>query len=236
VEIENNPLSPDKNIKDATRGYIFGCLACQHQLKGLPSMAGKLPDYVLDDLQLAFPPQISGDSIETQAHFYDFNYFNPVITYMQRDVFLQQIEFYCDECKSINIYNRYDNPRSDKVTVHKEADYYTQVPLIARKSRINLVITNRNWKSAIPQISWDIMASGGFLLSDVQNDFYDIFKDTLPIMYDDKYDLLNKSKYYLENTGEREQIAKELSDEVMDRHTYVKRINEMLGQVLNDER
>jgi spore maturation protein CgeB len=115
--------------------------------------------------------------------------------------------------------------------VHERPDYYTELPLIAKRSKINLVITNRNWASAIPQISWDIMAAGGFLISNIQNDFYEIFKNTVPVMYKYRRDLENKGKYYMKNENERERIAKELSEEVRDKHTYEKRINEILGKI-----
>jgi hypothetical protein len=231
-DVEDTPLFFDSPIKDSTRGYLWGSITCQRQIKGLPSMAGTLPDYVWEDLQHHYPPQISGESIETPVHFYDCKYFNPLITYMQRE---SQLNYLVakeeDKFEEVHLYNNYESMASDKITVHEQADYYTGVPIIARKSRLNLVIVNRNWQTAIPQISWDIMAAGGFTISTIQRDYYEIFEDTIPVMYEDKYDMFNKAKYFLKNENEREQIAKALSEEVNDRHTYENRINEMLGKI-----
>jgi spore maturation protein CgeB len=232
-EVDDTPLTDARHIKDSTKGYLMGCLACQQQTRGLlPPMAANLPDYVLDDLQLNYPPQINGDSIETHAHYYDYTYFNPLITYMQRSTYIDKIS-YSTEFENINLYTAYvyKEFKAEKVKVHEQADYYTQVPIIARNSKINVVVTHRNWQSAIPQISWDIMASGGFLISNIQNDFLYVFKDTIPIMCENRYDLNRKAKYYLNNESEREQMARELSEEVRDRHTYEKRIDEMFGKI-----
>jgi spore maturation protein CgeB len=229
-ELDNNPLSKNSPLKDATKGYIEGCLACQHQLSGLPSMAQNLPNYVREDLNAYFPPQVSGDSIEKEAHYYDYNYFNPLITYSQRDIHFHNLSV-CNEFQRVNLYNGCDDYTLDGVTIHERADYLTRVPLIARKSKINLVITNRNWKSAIPQISWDIMASGGFLISNIQGDFFELFRDTLPVMYENEIDLKDKGKKYMHKEMEREKLAKELSQEVRERHTYENRINEMMEKI-----
>jgi hypothetical protein len=196
-------------------------------------MAAKLPPYVWEDLQHCFPARIGGDSIETPAHYYDYNYFNSLITYSQRDVHFHHIasskEF---EPQRVHIYNGCIDYTSDVACVHGHADYLREVPIIAKKSKINIVITHRNWESAIPQMSWDIMASGGFLISNIQKDYFEIFKDTVPVMYEDKFDLRKKGIYYFENETERKSIARELSEEVMENHSYEKRINLILEKCM----
>jgi spore maturation protein CgeB len=229
-DMEGNPFINSSPIMDSTRGYLDGCLACQNQLSGLPSMAEGLPPYAKEDLERNFPPRISGDSVETAAHYYDYSFFNPVITYSQRALYFNFIAAKYSFI-NVNLYNGYSGYKSNTASVHEMADYLTQVPLIARHSMVNLVVTNRNWKSAIPQISLDIMASGGFLISNIQNDFFEVFKETMPAMYTDKPDLEGKVRHYIDNVDEREQIAKELSHEVLERHTYRQRIGEILGKI-----
>ena len=74
-EMTYHPLSPGSPLKDATKGYLEGCIACQHQLSGMPSMAENLPSYVREDLEKYFVPEISTDSVETKSHYYDYTYF-----------------------------------------------------------------------------------------------------------------------------------------------------------------
>lgn len=229
-ESDNSPLSKDSELKDATKGYLEGCLACQHQLSGLPSMAGKLPGYVMEDLLAHFPPKISGDSIETPAHYYDYNYFNSLITYSQRDIHFHNMVVWSGT-ENANLYNAVNDFSMKGVTVNGQADYLTKVPLIARKSKINVVVTHRNWRSAIPQISWDIMASGGFLITNIQMDYFELFDGTSPVMYETEIELRDKGKEYLGDDAKREEIAKSLSEEVMEKHTYKKRIESILEKL-----
>lgn len=227
----NNPLSTESPLKDATKGYLEGCIACQHQLSGLPSMAEHLPPYVWEDLTSNFVPEIGSDSIETAAHYYDYRYFNSLITYADRDIHLNTVaknEYF----KVVDLYHGYRTYQSDKVRCHERADYLTEVPSIVRQSKINLVITHRNWKSGIPQISWDIMAAGGFLLSNVQEDFLRLFPERMPVLYTEERELLSKAIYFLNHEKERCDLAANLSEIVVQKHTLKHRMETILASIL----
>ena len=73
------------------------------------------------------------------------------------------------------------------------------------------------------------MGSGGFLLSNFQADFLDIFVPGEDfVYYESEADLLRKVDYYLRNEKEREGIAKNGHDKVAAGHTYRHRVREML--------
>lgn len=230
TELPFNPLSPGSPLKDATKGYLEGCIACQHQLSGLPSMAEHLPLYVREDMEQHFVPEISSDSIEAKAHYYDYRYFNSLITYADRDVHLSTWAKN-NYVKKVELYGRGKEYRGEKIYCHKQADYLTELPLIIRKSKINFVVTHRNWKSGIPQISWDIMAAGGFLLSNVQEDFLRLFINCLPVLYRDERDMLSKGIYYLHHEKERQELSESLSEEVCQKHTYKHRLKDIFSNI-----
>jgi len=190
------PLSPESPLRDSTKGYLEGCIACQYQITGLPSMARHLPSYVWEDLTALFPPRIPADSIETRAHYYDNHYFNPLITWADRDIHFHSLAK-----------NRYF-----KESIQKNNCSAEETIRITGESKINLVITHRNRRSGIPQISWDIMAAGGFLLSNFQEDFFRLFSGPVPVLYE----------------NEREKLAVELASEVRERHTCRRRLAELL--------
>lgn len=74
------------------------------------------------------------------------------------------------------------------------------------------------------------MGSSGFLLSNFQSDFLDMFVPGEDfVYYDDETDLLEKIDYYLKYDKEREQIAQEGHDKVASKHTYRHRVQEMLS-------
>jgi spore maturation protein CgeB len=112
---------------------------------------------------------------------------------------------------------------------HGPVDPYAELPLVFKKSRINLNISLRSIKSGIPQRAFDIMGSGGFLLSNYQSDFLDFFTpDEDFVCYESKSDLLDKITYYLTHEDERAAIAKNGHDKVAAAHTYRHRVREML--------
>lgn len=218
-----HPLSLESPLKDAAKGYLEGCIACQHQLSGLPSMAEHLPPYVWDELKTCFPPEVEKDSVETAAHYYDYRYFNSLITWADRDVHLDTIARN-EHFNTVELYNGCESYTSERVKCHGRVDYMSQLPLIVRRSKINFVVTHRNLRSGIPQIAWDIMASRGFLLTNFQGDYLRLFPDCLPVMYMDERQMLSKSIYYLHHDSERRELAETLKEIVADNHTYMHRL------------
>ncbi len=114
--------------------------------------------------------------------------------------------------------------------VHGGVDYFQEMPLIFKQSKINLNITLRSIKSGIPLRAFDIMGAGGFLLSNYQADFLDLFVPGEDfVYYESKEDLLRKAGYYLNHEEERKAIAKNGHDKVAANHTYRHRVREMLS-------
>lgn len=229
-EIPYHPLSSDSPLKDATKGYLEGCIACQHQLSGLPSMAEHLPVYVREDLEKHFIPEINPDSVETKVHYYDYKYFNELITHADRDIHLNTWAKN-EHVKRVDLYGKGKKYQAEEIYCHEQADYLTELPLVIQQAKINFVVTHRNWKSGIPQISWDIMASGGFLLSNVQEDFFRMFLEEIPVLYRNERDMLSKGIYYLHHEEERQELSKRLSQEVCEKHTYQQRIKDIFMKI-----
>ncbi|MBQ7933799.1 MAG: glycosyltransferase [Lachnospiraceae bacterium] len=223
-----HPLSPENSLKDSTKGYLEGCIACQHQFHGMPSMSSSLPGYVWEDLVKVFPPTLE-NTILSAYQFYDYNYFNHLITYADRDVHLNA---YKNEKRyeKIHLYSAASSYSSDKIINGGWADYYNDIPQIAQQSIINLVITHRNYKAGIPPIAWAIMGAKGFLLSNYQAD-YQLLSPASPVLYRTPKEMLSKSAYYYHHEEERIAITEELYQEISRKHTYYNRIQEMLSML-----
>lgn len=106
-----------------------------------------------------------------------------------------------------------------------KVDYLTQMPFVFHNSKINLNITLRSIQQGISLRVWDILASGGFLLTNYQpelEEFFEIGRDLE--CYFDKEDMICKIRYYLEHEEERAQIAKNGYEKVKSRHGYRNRI------------
>ena len=77
--------------------------------------------------------------------------------------------------------------------------------------------------------SFEIMGSGGFLLTERCDGMMMLFQDGKHcVMFDTIEEAIEKAKYYIEHDDEREAIAKAGYEEVMARHTYLHRAQQLL--------
>lgn len=88
-------------------------------------------------------------------------------------------------------------------------DYHTQMPCVFAGSRINLNISLRSIHSGIPLRVLDIMACGGFVLTNWQPEIEEYFVEGKElVIYRSMEECQNKISYYLEHDRERADIAK----------------------------
>lgn len=104
---------------------------------------------------------------------------------------------------------------------HGMVDYHEQMPLVFAGSRINLNISLRSIHSGIPLRVLDIMACGGFVLSNWQPEIAENFEEGVEIVtFDSLEDCLDKAAYYLAHEEERTQIAARGQQKVQKAFSY----------------
>lgn len=105
----------------------------------------------------------------------------------------------------------YTKSKSDQIgilNVHPYINYYTQLGKVYRFSKINLNITLPSIETGAPQRIFDIMAYGGFVLSNYQKDFDTLFTPGKDIaIFHDLGELKEQAAYYLSHEEERIEIA-----------------------------
>lgn len=227
---EKGPLSDGSNLKDATKGYLAGCVACQLQTKKLPLICSKFPEYVWEDLKREFPIK-NQNSLESAYQYYANTYFNDAITYDSRIFYLQNI-VNTGKYKRINHYSRFDVKVSKKVHHCGYADYYEELPLIAANSKINMVMAHYNLRAGISTTAWMIMGAGGFLLTNAQADF-SILEPIKPAVFSDVHEMRHLAEHYYNHREERVEIIQALSEEINKKHTYRHRIEELLSVLVS---
>lgn len=101
-----------------------------------------------------------------------------------------------------------------------------------RQSKINLYITSKSTESGMEQGALDILAAGGFCLTNYQPETAEFFEDGKEIaMYTDMADLVQKADYYLQHEEERKAIAKAGCEKVMAQFSLHDRLTDLLGIV-----
>lgn len=213
------------NLSDYTKGYLDALMAAQMNVQGYNFIQESLSP-IMEDLYHALPMEPNPDGVETKEYLYAQYVINRKITGLERYDLIQAIA----EKHHFDLFTHDKRFCLPGLTNHGPVDNYREMPLVFKQSRVNLNISLRSIKSGIPQRAFDIMGSGGFLLSNYQNDFLDYFTPGEDfVFYESKTDLLHKIDYYLANEAERLQIARNGHDKIAAAHTYCHRIREMLG-------
>jgi spore maturation protein CgeB len=84
---------------------------------------------------------------------------------------------------------------------------------------------------ASPRI-FEALACGSFVLCDDQRDVFSLFKDGEDIVrFFDSADLTEKIRHYLAHPEERDKIAAQGYGNVLNNHTYIHRIKELLSKI-----
>ena len=212
-------------LSDYTKGYLDALMSAQMNVHGYNFIQESLSP-IMEDLYHALPMEPNPDGVETKEYLYAQYVINRKITGLERYDLIQAIA----GKHSFDLFTHDKSFRLPGLINHGSVDNYREMPLVFKQSRINLNISLRSIKSGIPQRAFDIMGSGGFLLSNYQNDFLDYFIPGEDFdFYESKSDMLNKIDYYLANEAERLLIAQNGHDKIAAAHTYRHRVREMLA-------
>ena len=212
-------------LSDYTKGYLDAIMSAQMKIQGYNFIQESLSP-IMDDLYRALPMDPNPDGVESKEYLYAQYVINRKITGLERTDLIRAVT----EHFHFDLFTPGKDFRIPNLTNHGTVDYYSQMPLVFRRSKINLNISLRSIKSGIPLRAFDILGSGGFLLSNFQADFLDEFIPGEDFdYYESKEDLLRKLKYYLNHDDERTAIAKNGHDKVAAAHTFRHRVGEMLA-------
>ena len=214
-------------LPDYVKGYLDALTAAQMRVQGY-NFIHEVLGPVLDDLSKAYPMEREPGSIESREHFYAERVISRRLTSIERIDLLDALsqDHTVDFFTQYRAYQTFSLPN---LHVHGPVDYLSEMPMVFKQSKINLNITMRGIHTGIPLRAIDIMAAGGFLLSNFQSDFLDHFVPGEDfVYYESKEDLLRKVDYYLTHEEEREAIARNGHDKVAAGHTYRHRVREML--------
>lgn len=212
------------------RGYLQGILQAQKKVSGSFIMEEMLTADIMQQLQKIKPFFRSEDGTETMEWQYSRYTLARHLTAIERQEILEMLS----EKYKVVLYTHQESPSLPKVINRGKAGFRQEACYIYRSSKINLNITLRSIISGIPLRAFDIMGSGGFLLTNYQDDFMDFFIPGEDFVYYSSYeDLMEKVEYYLTHEAERKEIAQNGYEKVKQSHTYKERIDEIINIVMN---
>lgn len=220
---EYNFFDQIKFLPDEIKGYLDGLIASQEKIYGYNFIRELLTDEMVKKIK--------------EYIKFDFGeqYFIPdrnVITNMlNKKVTVQERQEVVSALSSLYAFDLYTGSSTEKLPHANNRGFvsYTEImPLVFHCSRINLNISLKSISSGIPLRALDIMACGGFLLSNYQTELAENFADGEElVLYTDINDLKNKTAYYLEHEEERVKIAKAGKKKVHEDFNYQTQLKKM---------
>lgn len=121
----------------------------------------------------------------------------------------------------------------ERVKIFPPIDYISQMPKVFACTKVNLNPSLRCIQSGIPLRALDVMASGGFLLSNYQPELAEYFKSGEEVVvYDSIEDAIAKTDFYLRMDGVRESIMQRGRQKVMSDFSMKNRLEEILRDAI----
>lgn len=213
-------------LPEYCRGYLDAVIEAQKYLFGCDLVEELLDGKILEELGKYIQLDMGSEYYDIKNDFLK-NMIKKKVTVEERHGLLEMLS----ERFAVDLYTTSETQDLCGVRNHGYCEYYTQMPEIFNRSKINLNITLRSITSGIPLRALDIMGAGGFLLSNYQPELAEYFKDgeDMVMFYDEK-DLIDKTKYYLQNEEMREKIAKRGQEKVKEFFEYEKILSKILCQ------
>ena len=213
-------------LTEYSKGYLHALMAVQMQIQGYDLIEKSLSP-VIGDLYRAHPFGVEPGNRATREYLYAQCVINRRVTSIERMDLLEAVA----KKHPVDLFTYIRDFSMPNVSNHGAVEYYKEAPAVFKKSKVNLNMTLRSIKNGVPLRAFDILGAGGFLLSNFQNGFLDLF---IPgedfVYYQNKTDLVDKVGYYLKHEEERKAIARNGHDKVAARHTYRHRVKEMFGR------
>jgi len=199
---EKNMFSQLAGFPEYIKGYLDGIVETQLRLPTLRFSQAKVPLDVMDIIHkiLSFSDE---DRNKMKYEELIDNLIDRQVTAIERHRLIEGLSNRAD----FNLYTTSDTTQYPKVNNCGKVDYYTEMPKVFRYSDININITLRSIRSGIPLRVLDVIASGGFLVTNLQPELELFFKDGESIITFQNFEEMNdKIDYYLLHEEERRKI------------------------------
>lgn len=219
-----------QKLDSFTKGYLDGIMASQLKISGYNFIREALTPDIIKKLYIAEPYEPTFDGAETLDYIYADYYIARKLTSLERTQVLSSVA----QHYPLKLFTLNSNVNIPNVTNMGITDYYSEMPLVFHDSKINLNISLRSIKTGIPLRCMDIMAAGGFLLTNYQADMLDHFIPNEDfVYYEDQSDLIKKIDYYLEHDEKRKQITENGHQKTAQNHSYKKCLTDIFSIVFH---
>ncbi len=215
-------------LPDYLRGYFEATMEAQKDLQGINIIDRMLTPEILMELQNYFELEKSEDSLSDLNLIFSVTTLGFKIAQKQRRSILIELSKHHD----VSIYT--NSNVQDLIRVHYKGsvDYWSEMPKVFKGSKINLNMTIPNIKSGVPLRVFDVLGTGGFLITNFQAELPMLFElDKHLVCYYNERDLYEKVDFYLRHDTLRNEIACRGYEHVKETCSYESRLREIVNEI-----
>lgn len=214
---EENFFDSISYLPPELKGFLSGLMSVQKLVYGQDVITPCLSKERMDEIGKYAKFSLGENYEEDPVRIFADMFLLRKVTSMER---IEIMERLFGEFSDVKLYTGSDVKAYPKLISQGRADYEKEMPKIFHNCRINLNISLRTIQSGIPLRIMDIMASGGFVLTNYQPEMAEYFVPGQDFdFYEDIPDLIKKCHYYLKHEKEREIIAENGMNKVIKEHS-----------------
>ena len=214
----------EKGISEYTFGYLNGIIKAQKKIYGCDIITPLLSEDIISEMKKGLPLEPDQDSAVPTEYLFAKYVIDRKITAEERMNLLSL----AGEKHDVHVFTIDPNMDIPNCTNHGPAHSDIDAPTIYNTSKINLNISLRSIVNGIPLRAFEIMGSGGFLLSNYQAELQDYFIPGEDYDYfESQEDMVYKIDYYLGHDDIRKQIAINGKKKIEKYHTFFDRVSKM---------
>lgn len=200
---EHNMYRQIAHLPESLRGYIDGICDAQKKVYGYNFIEEVLKENIVKEIGQYVELKLDAGYHMTPKQIYA-NMLNVEVTSRERIELLRQMGRYYD----VTVFSASDVNLVLNCNKGGIVSYREEMPRVFRDSKINLNMTLRSIKSGIPLRALDIMGTGGFLITNYQEEMAENFvHGKEAILFHSVEELLYYTDYFLHHEEEREEIA-----------------------------
>ena len=204
------------------RGYLDGIINAQGKVYGAYFIPDLLSDELLQGMNEQYHMASGGTASITKK---ELEYMLACeVTSRERYVALAVLSNHFQ----VKHYAQTADERLTRVEFMGYADYYHEMPKIFRLSDVNLNISLKTIQTGIPLRCIDVLACGGFLISNYQEELAEYFRlgEEL-VTYGDLEELVYLTDVYLKDPAGRNQIARCGQERIRQDFTYERALQQI---------
>ena len=243
---EKNKLK-DREISDFSRGFIDGIENAQLKVYGYNFIEEALTDDIVREIKGAgvetaaksagaevAAGKAKGDATEDKSEAW----VEPIDRYIVANSYIGMELAEKERIATLNmlardfkvdLYTRSDTSPLNNVNVRGGANSLLEMPKIFNLSKINLNITMRPIQTGLSLRIFDVLASGGFLITNYQAEIESMFTPGVDLeVYASPEELRDKCAYYLAHEDERIKIAQSGCAKVRSMYSVENRMKQMV--------